>query len=51
MFRDLYSSLDQRTPLHKAAKEGKKETVEYLIKHNTDINPKDIKGVSAYIGE
>ena len=34
-----------------AVKEGQKEKVEYLVKSNTDINPKDIKGVSAYMGE
>ena len=38
----------QRTPLHTAAKEGYRYTVEYLVKKGADITIKDDKGVSAW---
>ena len=42
----MYSSLNQRTPLHMAVKEGHKGIVEYLVKKKANINSKDTKGVS-----
>ena len=44
----LFVSMYQRTPLHTAAKEGYRYTVEYLVKKGADITIKDDKGVSAW---
>ena len=44
---DLFSSHNQRTPLHMAVKGGHMDIVEHLIvERDADINSKDIKGVS-----
>lgn len=41
-----FLSLCQRTPLHTAAGEGYRYTVEHLVKNGADISIKDNKGVS-----
>ena len=41
----MVPSLRQRTPLHKAAMEGKDGTVQLLMEKGADINVKDRDGV------
>ena len=46
----IFFSFNQRGPLHIAAKEGFRYTVEALVKKEANIKFKDKKGVSATSG-
>ena len=48
-FLKVAAFLNQRTPLHVAASNGRDYTVEYLVEKGADINIKDMAGVSMTI--